>query len=196
MHVTDRHGERIGRIVRRGRLCEPKQQLDHLLHLALFRATIAHHRPLHLCGRVLNDRAPRLDGRKKCDAARVPKLQCAARVDRVKHALDSDAVGPRLRQQCNEFAMNARQASGKGVSCGGRDGTARHKAMTASVRLHATVAGALGAGIDADDSHAREASISFSSISKLAQTCWTSSWSSSASISFSMTEASLPVSFM
>ena len=58
--------------------------------------------------------------------------------------------------------------------------------MAATVRLHAAVAGALGAGIDAEDSHAREASISFSSMSKLAQTCWTSSWSSSASISFSI----------
>ena len=90
--------------------------------------------------------------------------------------------------------MNAGETSGKGVCGGGRDGAAGHEAMTASVRLHAAVTGALGAGVDADDSHAREASISFSSMSKFAHTCCTSSWSSRASISFNMTGASLPVS--
>jgi hypothetical protein len=77
--------------------------------------------------------------------------------------------------------------------------------MAPSVRLHAAVSGALGAGVDAEDSHpsallgmtlslsplgrlgatlstvegskghASDASISFSSMSKFAQTCWTSS---------------------
>ena len=44
-----------------------------------------------------------------------------------------------------------------------------------SVGLDAAVAGALGPGIDPEDSHASEASISFSSMSKFDQTCCTSS---------------------
>jgi hypothetical protein len=43
--------------------------------------------------------------------------------------------------------------------------------MAPTIGLHATVTGALGAGVDAEDSHASEASISFSSMSKFAQTC-------------------------
>ena len=101
----------------------------------------------------------------------------------------------RLREQRDQFAVAAGEAGGTRVSGSGGDRAAGHKAMTASVRLHAAVAGALGAGIDADDSHAREASISFSSMSKLAHTCCTSSWSSRASINFSITWASLPCSF-
>jgi hypothetical protein len=57
--------------------------------------------------------------------------------------------------------------------CGDR--TADNQTRSTAVRLHAAVAGALGARIDAEDSHAREASISFSSTSKFAHTCWTSS---------------------
>src|SRR6185503_1720678 len=153
------------------------------------------HRALHFRGGVLNDRAAGLHRREQRDATRVPKLERAAGVDSVKDALDGDAVRPRPGKQRHELAMNTSQTSGKGVCGGGCDGAAGHEAMTASVRLHAAVAGALGAGVDADYSHAREASISFSSMSKLAHTCCTSSWSSRASINFNMTEASLPVSF-
>jgi hypothetical protein len=47
--------------------------------------------------------------------------------------------------------------------------------VASSVGLDAAVAGALRAGVDAKNSHASEASISFSSMSKFAHTCWTSS---------------------
>ncbi len=106
MHMTDRDGQRIRGIVRRRRLGETKQQLDHLLHLTLIRATVADHRALHFRGGVLNDRAAGLDRREQRDAARVPKLERAASVDGVKDALDGDAVGPRLRKQRHELAMN------------------------------------------------------------------------------------------
>ena len=91
--------------------------------------------------------------------------------------------------------MDAGEAMRERIAGGHRDGAAGHQAMAAAVRLHATVAGALRAGVDAEDSHASEASISFSSMSKFAQTCCTSSWSSSASNSFSICCASLPCSF-
>src|SRR5688572_29682627 len=195
MHVANRDRQGIGCIVRCGRLRETKQHLDHLLHLTLLRAAVADDGAFHFGGCVLDDRAAGLDSREQRNAARVPQLERAARVDRVKHALDGDAVGPRLRVQRNELAVDTGKARGKCVSGSGGNGAAGHEAMTAAVRLHAAVAGAFGAGIDADNSHAREASISFSSMSKLAHTCCTSSWSSRASINFNMTEASLPVSF-
>ena len=53
------------------------------------------------------------------------------------------------------------------------------EAMTAADGLDAAVAGALGAGIDPEDLHANEASISFSSMSAFDQTFFVSSCSSS-----------------
>src|SRR5207247_1733126 len=61
--------------------------------------------------------------------------------------------------------------------------------------LDAAVTGALGAGVDAEDPHASEASISFSEMSKFDETFCTSSWSSSASISLTICWAGLPSSF-
>src|SRR5262245_37769214 len=194
MQMTDRHRQRIRRVVRRRRLREAKQQLDHLLHLTLLGSAVTDDSTLHLGGRVLHDRAVGLDGCQQRDTARVSELERAARVHGMKHTLDCDAVGPRLREQIGQFPMDSRQTGWERIACGGRDGAAGHEAMAASVRLHAAVAGALGAGVDADNSHAREASISFSSMSKFAHTCCTSSWSSKASINFSITWASLPCS--
>src|SRR5262249_38289257 len=150
---------------------------------------------LDLCGRVLHHRAPRLDGREHRDAAGVPEPQRAPHVGRVEQILDGDAIGTALGEQHCELAMDPGQPQGKGLGGAGADRPAGHETMPAAVGLHAPVAGAPGARIDAEDSHAREASISFSSMSKLAQTCWTSSWSSSASISLNICCASLPCSF-
>ena len=82
------------------------------------------------------------------------------------------------------------------VACGGAL-MAPHDdhAVARPVGLDAAVTGALGTGVDAENLHASEASISFSSMSKFDQTCCTSSWSSSASISLTICCASLPSSF-
>src|SRR4030095_14239915 len=133
-----------------------------------------------------------LDSGENRNPTGVAKLQRAPRVARVEHVLDDDAFRVTFRELHRELTVDAGEATGKGIACGGNDCSAGHQVMSATVRLHASVTGALGAGIDAEHSHAREASISFSSMSKLAQTCCTSSWSSRASISFSMTCASLP----
>ena len=57
----------------------------------------------------------------------------------------------------------------------GLDGAAPYQLMTAAVAVDAAVSGAVRAGVDAEDPHASEASISFSSMSKFDQTCLTSS---------------------
>src|SRR5690348_4731669 len=193
MQMTDRHCERVGGVVRRGGGIEAKEQLHHPLHLRLLRAPVADDGALHLGGCVLDDLAARFDGGEHRDAARVPQLQRAARVGRMKQVLDGHAIGAAGRQMTRKLAVNARETLGEAVAGERRDRSAGNKVMSAAVRLHAPEAGALGAGIDAEDSHA-SASISFSSISKFAQTCCTSSWSSIASNSFSICWASLPVS--
>src|SRR6185503_10372957 len=170
------------------------------------------------------DVAPRFHGGEHRDPARVTELQRAADVGGVKDVFDGDAVRAACTEQRRQFRVDTCEPVREGVARRRGNRAAGDEMMTASIRLHASVAGALGAGIDAEDSHpstwlgvtlsgssldftrgdpelvegskghAREASISFSSISKFAQTCCTSSCYSMASIRRSICCASLPVS--
>ena len=85
------------------------------------------------------------------------------------------AVGPALGEQAAQLDVNDEETFRE--RCVGRaaDRPAGDEAMAPAVGVDAAVAGALGAGIDPEDPHAREASISFSSMSKFDQTCLTSS---------------------
>ena len=62
----------------------PSSSLHHLLHLRLFGAAVADDGPLDLGRRVLEHRQAGFDRRQHRDAARVPELQRAADVDRVR----------------------------------------------------------------------------------------------------------------
>src|SRR3954471_3720028 len=192
MEVTNRHGKGVGRVERPGSRLQPEQQRDHLLHLVLLSSPVADDRALHLGRRVFDNVAAGFNRGEHRDAARVSQLQRTAGVLRVKQVLDGDAVRTTGRELNGQFPVNVSEAAREGVAQR-NDRAAGDEAMASSVGLHATVAGALGAGVDAKDSHA-SASISFSSMSKLAHTCCTSSWSSTASYSFSICFASLPVS--
>ena len=197
VQVANRDGERIRRIVRRRWPCQAEQQLHHLLHLLLFGAPVPDDGALDFRWGVLDHRTSRLDGGKNSDATRMSELERAAHVGCVETALRSrrnPAMQP-LKSRPSSRWMRARRL-GKWVGRQRRDRAAHDQTRDTAVRLHATVTGAFGARIDAEHSHAREASISFSSTSKLAQTCCTSSWSSMASISFSICCASLPTSLM
>src|SRR5687767_3457311 len=196
MQMTDGHGERVGGVVRRRRFVETEQQLDHLLHLVLLGAAVTDHRPLDLGRCVLDDLASRFDGGKDGDAARVSELQRAPGVDGVKQALDGDALGTAGGEPRDQLAVDPGKTLRERIAGERRDDAAGDKLMAPPVGLHAAVAGALGAGVDAENSHASDASISFSSMSKFAQTCCTSSWSSIASNSLSICCASLPCSLM
>ena len=65
-------------------------------------------------------------------------------------------------------------------------GAADHNATPAAIGIDAAIPGDLGAGVNPEDPHANEASISFSLMSTLDHTCWMSSRSSSAPISFNI----------
>ena len=160
-----------------GTAVEPEQQLDHLLHLLLLGAAVADDRALDLGRRVLDDRHARLDRREHRDAARVTELQRAAHVDRRRNRFSiATQSGRHSREERGEPAVNRAAACREttrapGVLIAPHD----DDAMARPVGLDAAVTGALGAGVDAEDPHASEASISFSSMSKFDQTCCTSS---------------------
>jgi len=195
MHMADRDGQGIGGVVRRWRGGKTEEQFHHLRHLVLLGASVPDDRALDFGRRVLDHLTAGFNRGKHRHATRVTELQRAADVRRVEETLDGDAVRMKRRKEHGELGVNPGKAVWKRVGLVRGNGAAGDEVMPASIRLHAAVTGAFGARIDAENPHAREASISFSSMSKFAQTCWTSSWSSIASISRSICCASLPTSF-
>ena len=193
--MADGNRQRVGRIERRGRLAEAEQQLHHRLHLPFLCAAVTDDRLLHLGGRVFDDRHAGFDGRQHRDAARVPQLQRASRIGRMKQILDRHDIGPMPAHQRAELGVDDLEFFGKGTRGGDRNGAAGDQSVASAIALHASVSGARRAGVDPKNLHASEASISFSSMSKFDHTCCTSSWSSSASISLTICCAGLPSSF-
>ena len=120
MHVANRHGQRIGGVVRRRHLVQSEQQLDHLLHLPLVRAAVSHDGALHFGRRVFEHLASRLDRGQNRDAARVTELERASGVGRVEQILDDDAIGATLGETGGKLAMDSGEAVGKGITCGRR----------------------------------------------------------------------------
>src|SRR5262249_17964315 len=137
-------------------------------------------------GRVLEHLYAQFDGGEHRDAARVAELERAARVDGVKQILNGDSVRTAFAEQCREPRVNDKKFLGKCSRRRRLDGAAGNQRVARSVGLDAAVTGALGPGIDAEDDHASEASISFSEMSKFDEMFCTSSWSSRASISFTI----------
>src|SRR5581483_194910 len=115
------------------------------------------------------------DRREHRDAARVTELERRARVDRVEHVLDRDAVRPALEQQCGQPRMDVQEFFRERSFARSADGAAGDDAMARAVGFNASVAGAIGAGVDTENLHASDASISFSEMSKLPDTFCTSS---------------------
>ena len=171
MQVADRNSERICRVVRRRGCPETEQQFYHLPDLLFFRTAVADNGALDLRRRVLNHIATRFNCSEHRHTPGVTELQRTAHVRRMKDVFDGYTVRTMGGQQRGKLGVDSRQPIRECVARRRRDGAAGDEHVTASIRLHATVAGALGAGIDAENSHAREASISFSSMSKFAQTC-------------------------
>jgi len=108
--VADRHGERVGDIMRRRDSLEAEQQLHHLLDLRFLRSTVPDHGALDLCGRVLVDAQSCFGGGEQRHAARMSELQRAANVSRVKDVLDRHAVRPAFREQRHEAGVNVLQS--------------------------------------------------------------------------------------
>jgi len=133
MQVADRDGERIRSVVRRRQLLKPKQQLDHLLHLVLFRTAVANHGALDFCRGVLRHWTTCFDRREHRDASGMPELQSTTDIDGVKHVFDGHAVWGATSQQCGKFLMDARQPLRKGITGESTDSTENHQTGRAAI---------------------------------------------------------------
>ena len=78
-------------------------------------------------------------------------------------------------EQRRQAGVNRFSLSGKGARGRERERPADHQPVAAALAFDAAVAGAGGAGIDPEDLHANEASISFSSMSAFDHTFLVSS---------------------
>src|SRR5262245_49047310 len=194
MQMTDRYREGIRSVMRRWSFVETEQHFDHVLHLTLVGAAVSDHRAFHFRRCVFDNVAPGFDGSEHRHTTGMPQLQRAASIHTVKEVLHRDTLRPPRREELSQFAVDSCETLRKAVACSQRDRAAGDETISTPIGLDASIARTSRAGVDPEDPHAREASISFSSMSKFAQTCCTSSCSSSASISFSMTCASLPCS--
>src|SRR5205814_8539663 len=107
-----------------------------------------------------------------------------ADVLRIEHVFHRDGVGPVACDQFGERFVDVAQPGGERVARARADHAAfdEREVVGAIVRPHNAVPGGGGAGIDAEDDQPALA-ISPTSISKFAQTFWTSSSSSIASSS-------------
>src|SRR5205823_13629542 len=103
------------------------------------------------------------------------ELQRAAHVHGVKQILDRDRVRPALANQRAELRVDFEELVGKRGERRRSNGAARDDPVARPVGFDAAVTGAVGAGVDAEDPHASEASISFSEMSKFDETFCTSS---------------------
>ena len=111
----------------------------------------------------------------------------------MEQVFEGDHVRPALPEEPGQVGVDDAETFGERGAGRGRDGAAGDEGVAPAVGLDAAVTGAHGPRVDAEDPHASEASISFSSMSAFDQTCCTSSWSSSASMSFTICVASRPV---
>ena len=96
--MTDRHGQRIGDILRFHVLFEPRQRAHHALHLVLFRAAITDHAVLHFERRIFSQRDARLGDGQQGDAAHVRQPQRGPDILRIEHFFYRGCVGPVLGQ--------------------------------------------------------------------------------------------------
>ena len=158
-----------------GTSSKPRSSVTICCTCAFSARPVANDGALDLGRRVLRNRDAGLSRREHQHTAYVPELRRAARVLGVEEVLDGQRLGLVGCQQIGEPAMERDKLLGKGRATRRRKRAAHDDPVSAAVRLDAAVSGALGTGVNPEDSHASEASISFASISKLDQTCRTSS---------------------
>ena len=110
--------------MRRGGFRQSQPQLDHLLHLVLFRPPVADNGPFDFGGCVLHHVASGLDGGQDCDPAGMAQLERTACVDGVKDAFDGHAIGLMRCEQPRQFAVDSGEPLREGIAGGHRDGSA------------------------------------------------------------------------
>ena len=166
---------------------------DHEGHLLLVGPPEAGDLLLHRGRGELVDRQAGLGAGQEDDAADVAENEGGAGVGGVEDVLDGEEVGAETPDHRGDTGVDVAEALGQGGSAGRGDGALLHQAVASAVGVDGPVAGADGAGIDAEDEHPfgglagrRRLQVLGSEMSEFSQTFWTSSWSSRASSSLSI----------
>src|SRR6266566_754097 len=194
--MADGHRQRIGSVQGQGGFAQAKEQADHPAHLLLLGGPASRHGLLHEAGRVFEDRHPRLQQGKKGRSPDVAELQRHPAVASVENVLNRRALRGHLADQGLDGGGDVWQAKQERQIGWRRDGPLGECTEAAGAAFDHAVAGRSRAGINPEDQHGQDAArcsvISASSMSTFAQTFWTSSCSSRASIIDSSCWAFLP----
>src|SRR5262245_47942288 len=175
--------QRVGGVERAPRALAGEQREDHGPDLVLLGLAVPHEGLLHEARLVLEDRYGRAGGGGQQDAARVGELQGRGDVLRREDGLDRDGGGGDAGEQFGRGSEQEIELLGERQTRGRTPHAATLEPEMAALEGDDSETGRDGSGIEAEDDHGAAGA---SSKSKLAQTCCTSSWSSSASISLTI----------
>ena len=118
MQVTQRHGQRVGRIRRFGQLFHREQGTNHGLHLALIGMAMASDVGLHFTWRVAVNLQTILRGGQQDHAAHFRKPKSGAHVESSEDAFNSQSV-TRVVLEKTENQLRNIQKSRYGTRCKG-----------------------------------------------------------------------------
>ena len=150
--VADRDRERVGGVG--GLRPEPGQQaLDHRGDLILRGMAGADHRALDRIGRIFVDRQAGERGRQQRDAARLAELEGRHRVLVDEGLLDRRLGRPPGRDHRDQAAIELGQTLRQRAPRGRAQHAGGNRAQPIGLDLDDAPAGALQAGIDADQAH-------------------------------------------
>ena len=152
--MADGHGERVGRVIRPGLLCQVEQRLDHPCDLPLVGAAAAADGALDLLGCVPGTGQTALPRRQHHHATGVPDGKRRANVLAEVELLERDGVGLVCAEQLLDLAMDVGQSPLPRNPCGRLDDAAVKRGEAASAVGHNAVAGAGEAGVYTEDDHA------------------------------------------
>ena len=158
VRVRDRQAQRIGGILA-GLARQREQARHHRLDLRLGGQAVADHGLLHLQRGVLGHRQAAGHQRGQCRAARLAEQQRALRVDVDEHDLHRRGIGPvalhHLADAVEDQLQPQRQLAARRLQRA--DGAAGDVAQPRAFALDDGEAGALQAGVDAEDAVTSEA---------------------------------------
>ena len=146
LHMTYRHGERVGRIGRFGSFPHSQQRAHHQLHLRFSRVAVAGYAGLDFARRIAVYRDVALRRRQQHHSADFGKLESGLHIQGGEHGFDGDALRLKFNDQVAQHFVNFAQAFREmlgSFSRGAQRAEADHAAAT-PVTFDNAIAGGAG----------------------------------------------------
>lgn len=150
--MADRHGKRIGGILRRS-LFQPQQRPNHQLHLTLLRAAVPNHTHLHFHRRVLTQLDTGFRRGQQGYTTNMRQLERAFGVHRVENFFHGHRFRPVIVNQRSQRRSDHSQTQMKAFRSTRPDNAGSNHAVSDTIRFNDAEASAFGSAIDSEDTH-------------------------------------------